>query len=116
MEDKQIRVVLLKPKQRAEVLVIRNTLTALQELVGGYIEVITDRVEHRNFQALLIVNEEGKLIGLEPNIGSGYDVLVGNIVICAAAGEEFSSLSVKQAELICKAYDYKRGLLKGKSR
>lgn len=112
MGDNQIRVVLLKPKQRAEVLVINNDLKTLQELVGGYIEVITERAGQRNFPAVLIVNEEGKLLRLEPNIGTGYDVLVGNIVICAAAGEEFGSLSTKQANLLSRAYDYKRGLLK----
>lgn len=112
MDANQIRVVLLRPKQRAEIMVINNTLEDFQSLVGGNIEVVPDRLEHRKFQSLLIVNEEGKLIGLEPNLNSGRGVLVGNIVICSDAGKEFGSLCSKRAELLCKAYDYKRGLLK----
>ena len=65
-----------------------NTLEKMQQHVGGYIEAFTltfDDVTERRITAWL--NDEGKLIGLEPTlviVGSDeevIDVLVGNLLI-----------------------------------
>ena len=50
-------------------------VVAMQELVGGHIEVI-------DYQgACLICNEDGKLLGLEPNRRIGQDVIVGTFFL-----------------------------------
>lgn len=66
------------------------TLDELQELVGGYIELVPG--EHTETYDV-VVNEEGKLRGLEANPTAteycgvtGLDTLVGNVLILT--GEE----------------------------
>ena len=59
-------------------------------MVGGHIEPFgMDEV-------IAIVNEEGKILGLEPNRRYGNDILVGNIVIVGDGEEEFISLTEEQ--------------------
>lgn len=59
-------------------------------MVGGYIEPFgMDDV-------IAIVNEEGKILGLEPNRRYGNDILVGNIIIVGDGEEEFISLTEEQ--------------------
>lgn len=63
------------------------TLEELQNYVGGYIEIIT--CENPNY--LIVMNEEGKLLGLRKNYfatefaGSGIfagDYIAGCVIIC----------------------------------
>lgn len=58
---------------------VPNTLEALQQAVGGYIEVVP-----LNEQLCVICNEEGKLLGLPPvaTMPVRRDVLCGPLVIC----------------------------------
>jgi hypothetical protein len=82
-EDKKMKVVVKEPSKAPVEKDIENTLEALQELVGGWIE----------FTAYngcdVIVNEEGKLMGLEPNLVNEYgDVLVGTVVFVGEADDE----------------------------
>ena len=59
-------------------------------MVGGHIEPFgMDEV-------IAIVNEEGKILGLEPNRRYGNDILVGNIIIVGDGEEEFISLTEEQ--------------------
>ena len=62
------------------------SLSEMQAVVGGYIEVL--RLDNKE---LIVVNEEGKLMGLDVNdkatrymkANSRYDdVLVGNVLVC----------------------------------
>lgn len=78
------------PREVAEVREIPNTLKALQELVGGYIEATPFDGDLR-----LVVNEEGKLMRLEPNVlAPTFDVLVGPVVVTAYDGKgDFRSLT-----------------------
>lgn len=48
----------------------------------------------------MIVNEEGKLIGLPPNFRLNYDTIVGTAVFVSADGEEFAGLSEQQENYI----------------
>ena len=65
-----------------EVKEIENKLEAMQELVGGLIEVVPfDDV-------LLICNEEGKLMDLEPNLLFDFDYIAGN---CFLVGDDFEN-------------------------
>lgn len=67
-------------------------------MVGGYIEPFgMDDV-------IAIVNEEGKILGLEPNRRYGNDILVGNIVIVGDGEEEFISLTEEQIKKYSKMF------------
>ena len=95
-----MRAVYKQPCHVPEIIDVANELASLQELVGGYIEVVrlTDGF-------ILICNEEGKLWGLEPNIflisGTNVDEVVGPILIVKDAGEEFGELTEEEANTVC---------------
>lgn len=90
MEEK-IRVIYKEPGKPAEVREIPNTLEAMQEAVGGYIETLTFATD-----CAAIVNEEGKLRGLPVNFELLGEVLVGNVLFVGVDGEDFCSLSEPQ--------------------
>lgn len=77
---------------------IPNTLEALQEAVGGYIEVksIPSLVQ---FNILLIVNEEGLLKQLPPNENLYPFFYVGNVLVVGEDGDEFTDLTDKQVQI-----------------
>lgn len=58
MTDENIRVLKVAPGKAPEAVAIPNTLEAMQQMVGGYIEVIPLE------DVCLVCNEEGKLMGL----------------------------------------------------
>lgn len=67
---------------------ISNTLEELQSAVGGYIETFSFATD-----AVVICNEEGRLMGLPHNcefLGVGF---VGPILIVGRDGEEFADLT-----------------------
>lgn len=85
----KVRAIIKRPdEQYGHVCNISATLENLQKTVGGYIETIT----FEDF--VIIVNEEGKLQGLEPNMLIGMDMLVGTIIVIGTKGEEFSDLTI----------------------
>lgn len=67
-----------------EIIEVENTLKALQDEVGGHIEVVTVASD-----TAIICNEEGRILGL-PDNGRvcGVDV-VGTVLIVGTKGEEF---------------------------
>lgn len=73
-----------KPGCEPEIIEVENTLKALQAEVGGYIETVTIASD-----AVIICNEEGRILGL-PDNGRvcGVDV-VGTVLIVGTKGEEF---------------------------
>lgn len=91
------KVVVAKPGRKAEIREIPATYKALLDLVGGRIE-LTEPVSD---DTAVICNEEGKLLGLEPNRGlydeDGriLDIYCGTIVCIGARpdDEDFSSLT-----------------------
>ena len=86
-----MKVIVKEVHKQPEVREIKNELSVLQELVGGYIEVV--RVD----DVLLICNEEGKLQGLQPNFSIGHDTIVGTAVFVGFDGsEDFTSLTDMQ--------------------
>lgn len=90
-----LRVVIVPAGGAAEAKGIDNTLKALQEAVGGHIEAVTIAIhEHgERHEYIVLVDEEGKLKGLRPNILWIGDMLVGNVVITKKGDDgEFASL------------------------
>ena len=75
MNEHEITVLKGEPGKAPEQITIPNTLKAMQELVGSHIEVV-------DYQgACLVCNEEGKLLGLEPNRRVGQDVITGTFFL-----------------------------------
>ena len=82
MREKKITVLKVSPYCEPDEVELVNKLENLQEAVSegsdsvGLIEIIplTDTVS-------LLCNEEGKLIGLEPNRRIGYDIICGTFYI-----------------------------------
>ena len=81
-----------KDPQRVE---IGNELGVLQQIVGGYIETV--RISGNG---ILVMNEEGKLRGLEPNfyLGAIGDTIVGPVLIVGEYGDEFADLPADEAD------------------
>ena len=79
------------------------TLEDLQALVGGYIEVIPTRLP-RPHRPMMVINEEGKLLGLPRNeiatiigITSGIeDEVVGDAVLVLEVGEDLRAMKPQQ--------------------
>lgn len=98
MKETKIKVVIVAPEKKPEVTKITNELSILQGLVGGYIECIRQQGYD------IIINEEGKLEGLQPNflIYDGNDYVAGTAVFVGVdyAEGEFKSLSDEQIEKI----------------
>lgn len=88
MHENQILVLIKEPGKLARLdPLFDNTLEAFQEAVGGYIETVTiqDGV-------VIICNEEGRLMGLGPNVEINGIDFVGTILAVGVKGDEFSSL------------------------
>ena len=95
MKQKKIRVLMIAPGKEPDIVTLDNNLDALQKAVSidapsqGLIEIIT--LDKKN---CILCNEEGKLIGLEPNRRLGYDILCGVFYICGQSKDgELRSLS-----------------------
>ena len=75
---------------------VENTLEELQKQVGGYIQAIYPFDNNVG----IICNEEGKIMGLEPNrvliIDGHMDILVGDILIVGLTEDDFRSLTVDE--------------------
>jgi hypothetical protein len=94
----KIDVLIVSPCSVPRQVQIDNTLEAKQSAVGGHIEIVHPFADP---QIALIVNEEGKLLGLEPNRAIKYpngikDIVVGSFIICRDAGEDFASLTPQE--------------------
>lgn len=83
-------VIIKEPNSEPVISNIDSDLNTLQKLVGGYIECIKFDT---NF--VIIVDEEGYIKRLTPNIKYCGKVLVGTIVISSIKNGEFVSLPQK---------------------
>ena len=98
--NRNIEVLYKEPNKNPERRKIANTLEEMQNVVGGYIEIVGYK------GALLICNEEGKLRGLEPNISLGDDIICGSFFIAGDDYEkaDFISLTESQFEEFMKEF------------
>lgn len=93
-KEEQIRVLVVAPLQKPVIKMIENTLEAQQEIVEGDIEYINIEDD-----AVLVCNEEGKLMNLQANRRVGYDVIAGIFFIAHDDGSEYlKSLKDEQIE------------------
>ena len=91
----KIRVMIKEPGESWELREVDNTLKYLQMLVGGYIETVTVRDD-----LVLIVNEEGVLQELEPNMYVCGHWLRGTIVAVGVQGEGFADCPISKPWLM----------------
>ena len=90
--QEQIRVLKFEPGKAPEEATYPNTLEAFQSAVGGYIETLG-----LDGGAVLVCNEEGKLMGLSANRRVCGDTIAGTFLIAGSADGEFCSLSDEDA-------------------
>lgn len=93
--NESIDVLVVEADKHPYVATIPDTLEAKQEMVGGYIEAVYPFRD----TVCCICNDEGKLMGLEPNRmlwdeqGDPYDVLCGTFLVTGLGEEDFKSLT-----------------------
>ena len=101
-----LKVLVVEPMQPCRVQEFPGTLEAMQNIVGGYIETV-----HSFPDAVIVCNEEGKLLGLPFNRplmdenGLPYDILCGTFFIAGAGEEDIASLTEEQIDKYKSLYD-----------
>ena len=73
-----------KPGAQPEIIEVDNTLAALQQEVGGYIETVTIASD-----AVVICNEEGVLLGMPYNCRFVVVDFVGTFLVVGRNKDEF---------------------------
>lgn len=105
MEEK-IKVIKVEPRKEPEVVMLKNEYKDLSAAVDGLIQVVypySDKVG-------LMLNDEGKLLGMEPNRslkdedGNIYDVIAGTFYVVGLDEENFGSLSDELIEKYMKEF------------
>lgn len=107
-KEKNIQVVLCEPGKKARVTTIKNDLTSLQKMTGGYIEAVYPFED----PVAIVCNEEGKINGMELNRalrddqGNIYDILAGPFLVVGLGEEDFASLSKDLQEKYRKLFEH----------
>lgn len=91
-----MKAIVKEPGMSAQVVDIKNNYKELQAIVGGYIECVP--MDYNKSSITIVLNEEGKLIGLAPNAKWYNDILCGTLIFVGVGGEDFTSLSEDQIE------------------
>lgn len=99
MASEMMKVVMVEPNKPAYITEIEHSLKGMKETVGGLIEPIYYLDEPR---AVMVGNEEAKLIGMEGNRRFGERIVAGPFFICGEKmtedGMDFCSLSDELCE------------------
>lgn len=109
-----MKVIIIKPFTNPYTANIKGDLRSMQEIVGGYIEVI---YPFDNPEIALICNEEGKLEGLQPNRfilnrNTGVcDFIFGDFFLCYAPqdSEDFESIPDELVPYYIDKFSMKKG-------
>lgn len=83
----------------------KDQLKDIQDYIDGYMEIPYIKKIFNDNEILVILNEEGKLLNLEPTCilkkdEQVYDTLNGNILFLSAEGENIIGLNEKQINII----------------
>ena len=91
-----MKVLLINPGDAPKAVTIDGSLKSMQELVDGMIQAVYPFAD----PVALVCNDEGKLLGMEPNralrhpdTGEVYDIICGPFFICGLGDADFDSLS-----------------------
>ena len=92
-----MKIVIVEPGKPGYAAEIEGGLASMQQVVGGYIEVVSIWSDD---SAVLVCNEEGKLQDLPPNrhFEQIADTVVGTFFVCNAREEDLESLSEQQTQ------------------
>lgn len=90
-----MRAILKKVGEAPEIVEIENTLEALQDAVGGWIEAI-----YLDNNAVLICDEEGKIKGKPFNFYTDLDVIVGDVLFVSVADEDFTDITAEAEQTV----------------
>lgn len=85
-----MKVLIKEPGGSWEVAEAENTLEALQNAVGGYIETLTICTEPEPL--VLIMDEEGRLKERAYNMTIGEVPLFGTLLLCGKDRDEFTDV------------------------
>lgn len=104
----QMRILKISPGLKPECVTVPTGLKSLQQMVDGYIEAFYPYADSVGF----VCNEEGKLLGLEPNravrneeTNEIMDIVCGTFLICGLGQEDFCSLTEEQIEKYSKMFE-----------
>lgn len=98
-----MQVVIVEPEKKPFVQNIDDTLTSMQQIVGGTIQAVYPFEE----PVALICNDEGKLLNLPLNRalrdsnGAIYDIVAGTFFLCTAPvdSDRFECLTDEQVQI-----------------
>ena len=106
---KSMTVLKISPLCRPEVITIPHTLEDMQTIVDGSIQAIYPFAD----PVAVVCNEEGKLLGMEPNraicdsdTGEIVEIICGTFCICGLTTDDFASLTAKQIQYYTKLFEY----------
>ena len=85
---KKLKVIICPAEREPYAANVSDSLEALQKIVGGYIKTVTVFTD-----AVVICNEEGRILGLPENRSFFISGICGDCLICGVDGEKFASLS-----------------------
>ena len=77
-----------KPRCKPETMIVGNDLAALQEVIGGHLETVW----LPDLDAVMIVDEEGKLKDKPYNFTIRNDDIVGTAIFCGVGDEDFTDI------------------------
>lgn len=99
-KPEKIKVIVAEPKKEPYVKEIYNTLSAKQELVGGYIQSVPSFFDDKDSYDF-IVNEEGKLDGLPLNryIYDKKDIVAGNLILAKVDNKKGDYITIPDYEI-----------------
>ena len=98
-----MKILLVKPKKRPEIVDIDGSLESMQQVVGGLIQLIYPFPDEPDIA--LICNDEGKLLGLPTSRiliddrFSVIDVIAGSFFLCGAPAESENLESLPEEKL-----------------
>lgn len=105
----KITVLKVSPLHKPEVISISHTLESLQHIVNGSIQAIYPFED----PVTIICNEEGKLLGMEPNrairdpdTGELVEVICGAFLVSGLTRDDFDSLPEPLIRKYSKLFQY----------
>ncbi|NNJ32060.1 DUF3846 domain-containing protein [Lacrimispora defluvii] len=99
--ENMIRVLKIEPGKMPYVKEIQNDLEGIQAEVEGLFECV-----YLENNCIAVVNEEGKINGMELNRRIGNDIIAGPFFICGDSEDgEFVSLTDEQAGMFTKDFN-----------
>ena len=99
MNEERMKVVMVEPNKPAYITEIGSDLASMQEAVGGLVEPI-----YFLGDAIMVGNEEAKLIGLDGNRRFGNNIVAGPFFICSEKMTDNGTVFCSLSNELCEKY------------